>query len=592
MKIEITQFGGLSPKLGKHLLPADGAVVARDCRFGSGMLRPLGNMRKDHFLAYPAGSLFRWKGERWFNYPDAARSFVPSPVFGSEQRLYMSHEEGGLTVWTEASGEVFLGVPAPVVAPSLTVSGEVDTSATQESRVYVYTCVNQFGDESAPSVASSVIDVQGQNVVVSNMVTPEHEGYSPIVAKRIYRLAVGNASAEYFFVSEVVEDVTSFTDNVSSGALGEVLPSLGWDVPPRTLTGLVAVPGNSFAAFSGQEVRFSEPNYPYAWPDKYSYSVEYDIVGIAVSNTMLFILTNGPIYYMSVDDLGNTAPVRMDGNCPCLSRRGIMEVPSGVIFPSRDGLYVVSSGYAQPLRLTANYYDLPDWLALNPRSMFGAWCGGYLYLFYDSGDGTKFGLIFDLGIDETGSLGIINLSTTFVPVTALTVAAEGERLFVASGEYCWEWEGLLGVSRRAEWQSRSYLLANKTNFSAAIVEAGIDDEIGDSDADSLWLLAFDNYIEAHNGLIDGALASLPQSENGLGIDGALAEQYLQIFGVAEDVVITIFANGKQVYSRQIRNREPFVLPSGFTARTWFVRISANQDVRRIAMAESMEELYV
>lgn len=589
MKIEILNFGGLMPKLGRHLLPDGGAVIARDCRIGSGMLKPLGSMRKDHRLEFPAGSMFRWKGEHWFNYEDSARSFVPGPVYGEGQRLFMSREAGGLTVWTETTGEVALGVPAPLMTPTLEVTGNVDGDVDVASRAYVYTCVNSLGDESAPSAVSEVVDVQGQTVVVGNMTTPPHAGYAPIVSKRIYRLAVGDTSADYQFVAEIDANINSYTDELDDGELGEALPTMGWKAPAADLTGLVAVPGNVLAAFHGQEVRFSEPNYPYAWPDKYAFSVEYDIVGIAASNTTLFILTTGPVYLMSVDSLDGTAPVAMDGNCPCLSRRGIMEVPVGVIFPSRDGLYVVGSGYAKPMRLTADYYDLPDWLNLNPASMFGAWCGGYLYVFYEARDGDKGGLIFDLGIDE-GNAGIRSLTTTEVPVSALTVAAEGERLFVASGDFCWEWEGLIGVSRTAEWRSRSFLLANKTNFSAAVVEQSIDDS-DEADTESLLILAYEDYIEANGGLVNGALGVLPQSEIGLGLDGAAYDQFAQASNAYVSVVMTVYADGKAIYTRKVTDREPFVLPAGFTARTWFVRVTTNRDLRRIAIAESMEELY-
>lgn len=589
MKLEIATFDGLMPKRGKHLLPEGGATIARDCRFGSGMIRPLGGMRKDHRLTYPEGSIFRWKGEKWFNYPDAGRSFVPGAVYGEGQRLYMSREEGGLTVWAEGYGEVTLGCPAPIEAPTLEVTGSADSSTDVASRVYVYTCVNSLGDESAPSPASDVKDVQGQTVVVGNMTTPPHAGYATITKKRIYRLAVGDESADYLFVAEIDAEVNSYTDKLTDGELGEVLPTLGWKVPDEKLTGLVSVPGNAFAAFAGQEVRLSAPNYPYAWPDAYAHSVEYDIVGIACSDTVLFVFTTGPVYYMSVDTPESAVPIRMDGNCPCLSRRGIVEVPVGVIFPSRDGLYVVGAGYAKPMRISADYYDVPEWLNLGPDTMFGAWCGGYLYMFHEGRDNVSGGLIFTLGINE-GNAGIRHLATTDVPVKALTVAAEGERLFISSGALCWEWEGLLGFNRTAEWQSRSYLLANKTNFGAAMVEQSIRDDTAE-DEERLLVMAFEDYLDANDNMVNGALGMMPQSETGYAIDGASYDQYAQAVQAYVDVELAVYADGKLVHKQKVNDREPFCLPSGFTARTWFVRVRTNRDLRRIAIAESMSELY-
>ena len=586
MKLEITAFDGLLPKRAKHLLPDGGATIARDCRLGSGMLRPLAFMRKDHVLAYPEGSIFRWRDGEWLNYADAGRHFVPGAIYGDDQRLYMSAEAGGLSVLASQSGEVQLGCPAPLATPTLEVTGSAASGEDMTSRVYVYTCVNSLGDERAPSHASEVKDVQGQTVVVGNMVTPPHAGYAAITKKRIYRLAVGDESADYLFVAEIEASVNSYTDKLTDGELGEVLPSLGWKTPASDLQGLVSVPGNVLAAFRGQEVRFSAPNYPYAWPDSYAHTVEYDIVGLECSGTVLFIFTTGPVYYMSVDALESAVPVSMDGSCPCLSARGIIPVPGGVVFPSRDGLYMVGSGYAIPLRMTTAYYAKEEWLAMRPATMFGAWCGGYLYLFFADREG----LIFELGIDD-GEAGIRNLTTTNVPVSALTVAMEGERLFVASGNDCWEWEGMTGTLRSAEWQSRSFLLANKTNFGAAVVEQEIDDDDSSEAEEELLVLAYDSYIEAHAGAIDGGLAVLPQSEVGMGTDGAGGYQAEQVSGVKKDVVLTVYADGEAVFEREIIDREPFCLPGGFTARTWYVRVRTNRDLRRIAIAESMSELY-
>ena len=208
MKIDLVDFGGIVPKLGKHVLPSSGASIAQNCRLGSGMMRPLARMRLDHALPFDGGSMFRWKGDQWFHFPDAGRIFVPGLVFGDEQKLYMCKEEGGITTWTEATGEVKLGCPTPSKAPSIAISGDANDDATESSVVYVFTCVNSLGEESAPSPASEVLDIKGHAVKVSGMTTPAHDGYAPITLKRIYRLAVGDSAAAYLYVDEIDASLT------------------------------------------------------------------------------------------------------------------------------------------------------------------------------------------------------------------------------------------------------------------------------------------------------------------------------------------------------------------------------------------------
>lgn len=586
MKIDLSVFGGLTPKLGRHMLPSQGASIAKNCRLGSGMMRPLGAMRQDHAL--PAGtlSMFRWKNGQWFHHTDKGRHYVPGPVFGESQRLYMSKGSGGLVVWSRETGDVALGCPEPTAVPKAAVSGNADEKTTKESRVYLYTCVDILGQESAPSPPSAAVDVQGHAVVISGMATPDAEGYAAIVKKRIYRLATGDKSTDYLYVAEIDAASTSYTDSLSDAGLGEVLPTQGWHVPRPDLKGLCSVPGSSLAAFRRQEVRFSKPGYPYAWPEEYAYSVEYDIVGIACSGTYLFVFTTGPVYYMSCEDLTAAVPVRMEGDTPCLAEQCITEIPGGVLFPSRDGLYFVGSGYSRPMNVTEGLFGLSEWLHLEPSSMIGAYCGGTFYAWYKGSDGVPGGMIFEFG---NAGPQVQYLTSTDIRADMLSVVADGQNLFIAGDGYCWEWEGQIGEKMIAEWQSRSFLLGNKTNFSAAIVEQSIDDDQAE-DRESKKSTAYDDYL-ADKGGIGGGLAMLPVSETGMGLAAVDLAVLLVISGGKDVMEFFLFADGKNVFRKNIYDREPFCLPSGFTARTWVVRVRSNRDIRRVAVAESMEELY-
>lgn len=589
MKIDITSFGGIAPKTGRHLLPEGGAVQAVNCRIGSGMLRPLASMRKDHALPPGCKSFYRWK-DSWLHYPDY-RQYVPGAVYGSGQRLHMCAEAGGLFTWTGEGTEcVRLGCPAPESAPVAALSGEAGADVTVQSRAYVYTCVNALGEESAPSPASAVMDWQGQETILSGLTTPNATGHAAIVKKRIYRLAVGTEAADYLFAGEIDADEDSFADSVPDSMLGEVLPSLGWRLPASDLKGLTAVSSGGYAAFHGSEVRFSEPGYPYAWPDSYAFSVEHDIVGIVSSASVLFIFTAGPVYSMSTDELGSSAPARMEELCPCVSMHSIVSVAGGAVFASSDGLYFVGAGYARPMKISGAFYAVTEWRALNPSSMYGCCCNNTLYMFYVRDNGEKGGLILDMGRDGGAENGMaVNLTTTDIAVDHAVVVPQGELMYVAYNGHCWQWEGEKVSTMLSTWRSRSFLLGNTVNFTSCIVEQSIDDD--DDDSGILKSISLTKYLESNFGHVNGGVGMLPVAEHAFACDGASADVNAQFADTQPRVTIQVCADNRTVYTRRVLTRDPFVLPAGFTGRTWWVQVKTNRDLRRIALAESMGELY-
>ena len=601
MKIDITAFDGIRPRIGAHLLENGQATIARNCRLGSGMLKPLGTMvqaedEEGYAIAVPDSvrSMYRWQGE-WLFYEDW-RSFVPGPAKSSadesegedddvtvdevnERRLFMSAENGGLYVYRSGGNAAWkLGVPAPNMAPNVETTTAAKTSATKESRTYVYTYVNTLGQESAPSPASSVIDVQGQTVRVSGLngdvAGIAAQGYCPIQYIRIYRLAVGNEGAGYLYVKQVKSSTAGTTDKVADSKLGEALPSLGWRVPSQKLKMLTGAGNNGYAAFDGNELRFSQPLYPYAWPDALSHVLEYEIVGIARSSVHLYVFTKGPVYYMSLEDVTASVPVKMEGIYPCLSARGIVSVPGGCVFPCQDGLYFVGAGYSKPFRLTAGYFDEPQWAGLWPKIAFGAYSNGSIFYVLDGErwEGST-ALLMKLGINEGGNAGIQNLTTTDAPIRVAYASDDDGFLYAITqggnaAPALMRWEGHINEdtgtpeqyrAMDAVWQSKSYITGNKVNFSCAIVEQDMeDDPVHDADGTA----------------VQDELAKLTERH--------LPAPYTRVI---------FYRNGKEFYRKEITDREAFVLPAGFTGRTLQMRLETDRAVRRIAVAESMAELF-
>lgn len=598
MKIDITAFDGIRPRIGSHLLENGTATIARNCRVGSGMLKPLGvpvdvrdvQNRKIATVMRSslasAESMYHWQG-KWLFYSDW-RSFAPGPALSyedeqedskgvNERRLYMSAENGGLYVY-RSGGDWKMGVPAPTTAPTVATSTSPDPDATKETRVYVYTYVNKLGQESAPSPASAAIDVQGQKVLVSGLngdaAQIAADGYCPIQYSRIYRLETGNEGAEYLFVKQRKITNASYEDNVKGEKLGEVLMSLGWREPPDGLKMLTTAGSVGYAAFAGNELRFSQPGYPYAWPDALSHILEYEIVGMVRSSVHLYIFTKGSVYYMSLEDITSSVPVKMEGIYQCVSARGIVSVPGGAVFPCQDGLYFVGAGYSKPFKLSAFFFDEPQWAAMWPQYMRGAYSNGTLYYFLgQQAWRASCGLLMKLGLDEGGNANIRDLTTTDCLVL-VPYADDDGNLYVKTqdgqNQYGFKmWEGEVNgdafthkENMLAVWQSKSYLTGNKVNFSCAIVEKEIQD-------DPVYEKTGQNGYAA----VQDELPVPDETQQ------------------PEKTTVIFYRNGKEFYRKVILDREAFVLPSGFQGRTLQVRIKTKVWVRRIAVAESMAELF-
>ena len=193
-----------------------------------------------------------------------------------------------------------MGVPAPAAAPNLVASSSL---APNETRAYVYTYVSTFGtvkEESAPSPAATVTvsTSGGATVTVSGFSAAPTTGYN-ITHRRIYRTITGASQVVYSFVAEIPIATTSYVDSLSVTQLGSELQTLFWTPPPAGLKGLVAMPNGILAGFEGNQIYFSEPYYPHAWPDIYALTVDYPIVGLGVYDTTLVVLTTKFPYLIS-----------------------------------------------------------------------------------------------------------------------------------------------------------------------------------------------------------------------------------------------------------------------------------------------------
>jgi hypothetical protein len=465
MKPTWTKFSGIRPRVDSRLLPDGNAVQADNVLNERGGLRPIAGTALVQALAkvgvqtiYRFGQAIDSETQYWFHWTTDVDVVKGAIANDTEERTYWTGD--GVPKYTTAalgtaggnlpSASRPLGVAAPTAAPGLAPSGS-SSSTSQETRVYVYTFVTDKGEESAPSLPGTINIVVGQGVTLSELQTTSSNA-AVLASKRIYRAQRG----KYLFVTEIPIATTSYTDNVASDALGEVCPSVDWDMPPAAMFGLTSGPNGTMAAASGYDAMFCEPYRPHAWPAKYRRALDYPIVGVGQFGNSFVFLTTGFPYVMSGVHPANLSQETPKFYQPCASKRSIVSTGADVIYASPDGLCSIGSSGTKIL--TEGLFLPEDWRALAPETMLGAWHEGYYVGFHNPGSGVR-GFMFNPGTQEWFSLP--TLSATAVYRDTVTDA-----LFVCVGDAVHKWRA--GANLTYTWKSGD-LVTPLTDFVVARV---------------------------------------------------------------------------------------------------------------------------
>lgn len=259
------------------------------------------------------------------------------------------------------------------------------TEAESAATAYLYTFVNDLGEESAPSTPSeTILRADGVTVTVTTPSTIP-SGISSeygIEAKRIYRATTGAVGTAYLFVAEVALATADYVDNLDDSELGDALESEGWDLPPDDLQGIIALPNGIMAGFRRNQLCLSEQNRPHAWPVEYRLPTDTDIVAIANVDTTVIVVT-GKFVYTASGNLPSSYSMSQPGAAQaCTSKRSMAVAFGGALFASPDGL-MLATGPTSVRNLTANLFTREQWQALGPESMLGAVHDDVYFLFYE-----------------------------------------------------------------------------------------------------------------------------------------------------------------------------------------------------------------
>lgn len=454
-------------------------------------------------------------------------------------------------------------------------SGDVIT------RLYVYTYVTAFGEESEPCPVSNEIEWQaGQTVTLSGFATAT-SGRN-ITKQRIYRLQSSIATgADLFFIAERNDTASNYVDSSAVDDFSEVLPSRDWNHPPDTLEGLVSLPNGMMAAFVGKDLYFCEPYRPHAWPEKYVLTLDYNIVALGAYGTTIVVMTEGQPYIVV-----GTAPElmqqeRMEINAPCINGRGVVDLGYAVAYPTTDGLAIATNGVVQIA--TEGLMTRTNWLRTSPGSFVsGQHSGRYFASFEYLGAGD---------ISHRGTF-IFDLTATTPFMLRASVKADGmfydieeSRLYMLVGSDIYEWDAIGKPNEIMSYRTKEFIAQAPVTYGCIYIEsaaamsadeaAAIQAEIEAVAASNALLFAG----ESMGGDLNGA------AFNEYPINGdALLEQ-----PVGEYTSVSVFADGALVATVSEVD-EVVRLPAVAKARRIEVEASGTRPLAQITLATSPREL--
>ena len=477
MLIKLGPFKGIAPKINSTMLPDAAATTAHNCTLKSGALKPLAGTSAVSATLKTGNntSIYLYDDQYWLSWVDKIVHVVPSPIPGdSYKRLYWTGDGAPkmadlATITTGGTlypvNSYNLGLPVPAAAITATVTGTATSTdpLDADTRSYVYCYVSAWGEEGPPSAPSAAVDVYpGQSVDISAMSTAPAGAYN-VSFKTIYRTNSGTNTTEYQLVAVIPVANTTYNDSKAADELGEVLPSADWDAPPADLKGLIPLPCGSLCGYRDNELYFSVPYLPHAWPASYILSFADKIMGIGAYGASTLVATDGAPYVVTGQAPGSMSQERLEGGHGCISSNGVVDMGYTVVYPATDGL--MAAGVGGVNLLTAELLGITEWRNLIAGMSFNAaahYDNQYLALTGTAAAGYS-NYIFD---SRTGDL------TTFDNVGTVTCGfndpATGT-LYLCTGQNVVQWEG--GGSLTMSWKSKLFTLPQPANFGAAQVVA-------------------------------------------------------------------------------------------------------------------------
>ena len=386
----------------------------------------------------------------------------------------------------------------------------------------------------------------------------------------------------------------TFTDDFDVNGLFQILTSSEYDAPDPAMAGLINATNNMLVGFVENELCFSEPGKPWAWPTKYRLLLEHRIVGLSSVAGAILVLTEKYPYLVTGSTPGSMSTSRIDAPYPCTSKRSIANISFGTVYATYGGLAVYSPSSGIDL-ITKFVHDWDTWSAsLDPTTVVAAFYAGKYFAAHSGG-----GFIFERE-DKIGGF-FVSVPAKF---SAAHFNAQSNKFYYVAdvNGTLLEWDNPLQPLQPLEWKSKVIVTKDYLNLGAARVIA----DFATPDAESDLIAAFNATVPAHNqgwwdklpelGTINGPSSYLnTDTSTWTWVDGALnsyemngdpVTEYLRTIGGVFPVTFRLWANKQLVADVTISDDQIFRLPAGYRADTFEVSVSGSARIRSIHIGET------
>lgn len=373
--IKIFGFAGEIPLQDPRYLPPQYATEALNLVPWVDYFEPFKKLSYTASLSSVTPVAIYYKYGQWLTW-DVETDIADSPIPGDTRDSLFFTNATGFKVLTTATVATpkSVGVPPPTAA--LTFSG----TGSLANVFYRYTYVNEWGQESEPSIpyaptpSSSTVNIPKYD----NTLSP----YVNVTKARLYRSDTFGTG--YFFIGEVTFDADateSFVDNVLN--VSEALVTDTWLLPPTGLSGLTKFNEACLAGFVGNRVYVSEPGVPYAWPLENSYVVTGTIVALGRVSNGLVVMTDKQVVMLLGTDPAGLVDIVLQDPYGCVAAKGVVQAGDVVVYPSFRGLVRVTNEGA--VITTNTLFQEDEWQELNPETFRAFyWNEQYVAIYQDA----------------------------------------------------------------------------------------------------------------------------------------------------------------------------------------------------------------
>lgn len=384
----------------------------------------------------------------------------------------------------------------------------------------------------------------------------------------------------------------NFTDDFLVSGLSTIIESEEYDKPKSTMVGLTNISNNMLAGFFDNQLCFSFPDKPHAWPIAHRLTFDENIVAISAADSYILVLTEKYPYIVSGNRPEIMSSQRIDVDYPCVAKKSVVNLGYGVAWATHGGLATYKPGTGIDL-VTKVVHDWDTWNeSIDPTTIVGQYYNGKYF-----GSHSASSFIFERD-DRVGGY----LTTTQYTFTAAYLDSLTNILYYIDNTLgqIKEWDNSGQVLSPLNWKSKTIVTKDYMNFGAARVIAdytAIDEEVLNQQAfnatvpttnATLWTQSqqlgclngpTDYMLSGNRDINIGTLNAFPVN----GDDQMVS--LLTIVG-ALPVTFKLFVEKDLVFQATIQSDDIFRLPSGYRSDTFEVEVSGSARIRAIHIGET------